>query len=287
MNLQWLYYFNTIAELEHYTRAAEKLHVSQSNLSHAIKELENELGVQLFERQGRNIKLTKYGEIFQPYVIRTINSLEDGITTLKGYIDPNEGIISLAGFPSMAQFAPDLMVRYQSETNRLGVQFQYSQEGWKAIYNMLLDGAVDLILSTKLEHPQIEAAYIGTHRLVLLVPEGHRLAGKGCVDLKELDGENYIAFDPSGQLRSQLDELFKELGVRPNMVMDGGWLLYHIHFPGRHIIRRFSLLPTIFPSVSCICSGIRSGISLRQQSISVITSSAAERCSTNIWNTMA
>ena len=167
MNLQWLYYFNTIAELEHYTRAAEKLHVSQSNLSHAIKELENELGVQLFERQGRNIKLTKYGEIFQPYVIRTINSLEDGITTLKGYIDPNEGIISLAGFPSMAQFAPDLMVRYQSETNRLGVQFQYSQEGWKAIYSMLLDGAVDLILSTKLEHPQIEAAYIGTHRLVL------------------------------------------------------------------------------------------------------------------------
>lgn len=72
MNLQWLYYFNTIAELEHYTRAAEKLHVSQSNLSHAIKELENELGVQLFERQGRNIKLTKYGEIFQPYVILSL-----------------------------------------------------------------------------------------------------------------------------------------------------------------------------------------------------------------------
>ena len=55
MNLQGLYYFNTIAELEHYTRAAEKLHVSQSNLSHAIKELENELGVQLFERQGATL----------------------------------------------------------------------------------------------------------------------------------------------------------------------------------------------------------------------------------------
>ena len=43
MNLQWLYYFDTIAELEHYTKAAEKLHVSQSNLSHAIKELEDEI----------------------------------------------------------------------------------------------------------------------------------------------------------------------------------------------------------------------------------------------------
>ena len=64
MNLQWLYYFDTIAELEHYTKAAEKLHVSQSNLSHAIKELENEVGAELFERKGRNIKLSKYGEIF-------------------------------------------------------------------------------------------------------------------------------------------------------------------------------------------------------------------------------
>ena len=44
MNLQWLYYFDAIAELEHYTRAAEQLHVSQSNLSHAISELEEELG---------------------------------------------------------------------------------------------------------------------------------------------------------------------------------------------------------------------------------------------------
>ena len=183
MNLQWLYYFNTIAELEHYTRAAEKLHVSQSNLSHAIKELENELGVQLFERQGRNIKLTKYGEIFQPYVIRTINSLEDGITTLKGYIDPNEGIISLAGFPSMAQVAPDLMVRYQSETNRLGVHIQYSQLVWSPIYNMLLDGAVDLRFSPKLEHQQTQAVYIGTDRLGLLVLDGYRVAGNGGVDL--------------------------------------------------------------------------------------------------------
>lgn len=91
MNLQWLYYFNTIAELEHYTRAAERLHVSQSNLSHAIKELEEELGAELFERKGRNIKLTKYGEIFQPYVQKTISSLEEGISTLKEYIDPNVG----------------------------------------------------------------------------------------------------------------------------------------------------------------------------------------------------
>ena len=75
MNLRQLYYFRTIAELEHYTQAAEKLYVSQSNLSHAIQEMEEELNVKLFVRKGRNIKLTKYGELFLPYVQKTIETL--------------------------------------------------------------------------------------------------------------------------------------------------------------------------------------------------------------------
>lgn len=178
MNLQCLYYFNTIAELEHYTHAAEKLHVSQSNLSHAIKEMEDELGADLFERKGRNIRLTKYGQMFKPYVQQSLHSLEAGIAALKEYIDPNVGTIVLAGFQSIASFATDLMVRYQSETNRLEVQFQYSQEDWRGIKERLFNGSVDLVLATRLNHPQVEAAYIGTHRLSVLVPEGHRLAGK-------------------------------------------------------------------------------------------------------------
>lgn len=70
MQLQWLYYFTTIAELEHYTRAAERLRVSQSNLSHAMRDMERELGTKLFERKGRNVQLTKYGQLFLPYAKR-------------------------------------------------------------------------------------------------------------------------------------------------------------------------------------------------------------------------
>lgn len=220
MNLQWLYYFDTIAELEHYTKAAEKLHVSQSNLSHAIKELENELGAELFERKGRNIKLTKYGEIFQPYVKQTIDALETGITTLKGYIDPNVGIITMAGFQSVAQFATDLMVRYHSETNRLDVQFQYSQEGWSSMHEKLVNGTVDLIIATKLNCPRVGAAYIGTHRLMVLVPEGHPLTAEESVDLRKLDGEDFIAFDVGAQIRTQLTQVFENLGVTPNIIAE-------------------------------------------------------------------
>lgn len=220
MNLQWLYYFDAIAELEHYTKAAEQLHVSQSNLSHAISELEDELGVKLFERKGRNIRLTKYGDLFRPYVKQSITALETGVKTLRDYIDPNSGTIVLAGFQSVAQFATDLMVRYQSETNRLNVQFNYSQEGWGDICNMILNGKADLIIATKVDDPRIEGTLIGTHRLAALVYEKHRLAGRESVDLRELDGENFISYDRKGELITNLWKILNSLHVKPNVVTE-------------------------------------------------------------------
>lgn len=220
MNLQWLYYFAAIAETEHYTKAAEKMHVTQSNLSHAMKDLEKELGASLFEKNGRNIQLTKYGKLFLPYVQKSIHSLEDGVTTLKQYIDPNLGTIVLAGFHSVAQFSTDLMIRYQSETNRINVQFEYSSERWRLLNNKLLDGSVDLIISTKSDLPEIGRSYIGTHKLVALVPEEHPFAQKESVCLKDFHKQPFIAFDTSGQIRPQLDKLFSEQNVAPIIVTE-------------------------------------------------------------------
>lgn len=102
MNLRQLQYFKTIAELEHYTRAAEKLYVSQSNLSHSIQELEDELNVEFFVRKGRNIKLTKYGELFLPYVSQALNLLDTGVAPTPGLYQPKQrnggnGLLSLPG----------------------------------------------------------------------------------------------------------------------------------------------------------------------------------------------
>ena len=220
MNLRQLYYFRTIAELEHYTQAAEKLYVSQSNLSHAIQEMEEELNVKLFVRKGRNIKLTKYGELFLPYVQKTIETLESGISTLQEYINPNSGTVTMAAFPSMAQFVPDIIVRYLSETNRVGVRFQFVQDSFFHIQEQLLNGKVDLAFTTKIDDPKVECFHIGTHPLVLLVPLGHRLAREKSVSLKELDKENFISFDKSSQLHYQCQEIFKSLDIHPNTVVE-------------------------------------------------------------------
>lgn len=220
MNLRQLYYFRTIAEFEHYTQAAEKLYVSQSNLSHAIQELEEELNVKLFVRKGRNIRLTKYGELFLPYVQRTIETLESGISTLQDYINPNSGTVTLAGFPSLAQFVPDIIVRYLSETNRVSVRFQFNQDSFYTVQEQLLTGKVDLAFATRIDDPGVECFRLGTHPLVLLVPVSHRLARQNSVDLRELDKENFIGFDKNSQLHYQSKEIFQSLDVQPNVVVE-------------------------------------------------------------------
>ena len=221
MNLRQLYYFKAIAELEHYTRAAEKLYVSQSSLSHAIQELEDELNVEFFVKRGRNVELTKYGQLFLPYVQKTLETLETGIATLSDYINPNTGTVVMAGFPSLAQFAPDIIVRYVSETNRVDVRLQFNQEATYAqLREQLLSGKVDLIFATAVDDPRVASSYIGKHQIVLLVPLGHRLARYDEVDLRELDGEDFIAFDTNCQLRGVTDQIVKDLQIKPNITME-------------------------------------------------------------------
>ena len=221
MNLRQLYYFKTIAELEHYTRAAEKLYVSQSSLSHAIQELENELNVEFFVKKGRNVELTKYGKLFLPYVQKAIDTLETGKAKLADYINPNTGTVVMAGFPSLAQFAPDIIVRYVSETNRVYVRLQFNQEAtYNELKEQLLAGEVDLIFATEIDDPRIASSYIGEHQIILLVPKGHRLAQYDQVDLRELDGEDFISFDSDCQLRTVTDHIFQELDIHPNITME-------------------------------------------------------------------
>ena len=220
MNLRQLYYFKIIAELEHYTRAAEALYVSQSSLSHAIRELETELGVELFTRQGRNIKLTRHGELFYPHVKKTIETLEQGVSQLRDYIDPDRGTVSLSAFSSLDLFVSDVIVQYFSETKRMDVRFQYEHDGFHEIREKLLNGDIDLAICTMIDDPRVEGVMIGTHQLVALAPEGHPLAQGQSIRLKELDGQPFATYDGDSQLGVEISAYFQKQQIHPNVVME-------------------------------------------------------------------
>ena len=220
MNLQQLYYFKTIARLEHFTKAAAELSISQSSLSHAIKDLEAELNAELFERSGRNVILTQYGRMFLPYVEKALATLEEGTAKVRDAIDPDTGNISIACFPSLGTFIPDLIVRYISATNRFNAHIQTAQETFYPICSDLLNGKVDLAFSTRIDDPSIDGFPIGQHELVLLVSSDHRFASLKSIDLRELNGESFIAYSKDCQIRHETDELFARLGVQPRITME-------------------------------------------------------------------
>lgn len=114
MNLSHLRYFVELAHTRHYTRAAEHLFITQPSLSHAIGQLESELGVPLFERSGRNTTLTRLGEEFLVCAERTLSTLDSGVESLRRSAQ-GEGLIRLGLVrPLGVDFIPDLAARFDS-----------------------------------------------------------------------------------------------------------------------------------------------------------------------------
>lgn len=79
MNLSHLYYFRKLAQVQHYTRAAEQLYITQPTLSNAVSQLEKELGIPLFEKDGRNVRLTKQGREFDTYISQALDLIDKAV----------------------------------------------------------------------------------------------------------------------------------------------------------------------------------------------------------------
>ena len=103
MNLRHLKFFVVLAKTQHMAKAAELLNISQPSLSYAINSLEKELGVPLFEKDGRNIKLTNFGSIYLTYVQKSLSELDRGSEYISELLDINRGHINLGFTFSMGQ----------------------------------------------------------------------------------------------------------------------------------------------------------------------------------------
>jgi DNA-binding transcriptional LysR family regulator len=149
VNLIQLYYFQKLAELQHFTKAAETLFISQPTLSYSIKCLEKELNTPLFEKRGRNIVLTQYGQTFLEYVNRSISELEAGTEIVKNYGSPTYGVIDLAFIYTMGhQYISNLVSSFSSIEGNGQITFDLEQNTSKEVLNFLRDGKCDIAFSS-------------------------------------------------------------------------------------------------------------------------------------------
>lgn len=222
MNLKHLEYFRVLAKVQHYTLAAEKLSISQPSLTYAISELEKALGVYLFEKSGRNIRLTKYGAIFLEYASQSLKTLEEGQRKIHDLVSPNKGKIDLSFIYTLgSRFVPTMVKSFLSIENHKDISFSFSQGTTKKLIEGLKADQYDLALCSYVENePDIEFTPLVKQDLVLVVPSGHPLASYKSIDLKDTEPYPFVYFDKESGLRGFIDRLFQEVQITPHIAYE-------------------------------------------------------------------
>ncbi len=197
MNLQQLEYFKIIAETRNFTTASNILSVTQPALSKAISKLEEELDVLLFEREGRNIKITKFGEEFFKYVDSALNEIERGKEKLKDMKKSNDRVISISSNHCIGStFIPFLISNFIN--NKLQVKFNINNQSTEEILKDLQHSRVDFGFFDNIEeiekYPEVDFKLVKKEEYVLIVPKNHHLANREEVNLSELKDEYFIVY---------------------------------------------------------------------------------------------
>ena len=154
MNIRELRYFTSMSYTQHYQHTADIFNVSQPAVSRAIAALENELGAPLFEKQGRNVVLTRYGRIFAEHTRAALHELDAGVQRIRDLRDPNKKIVDIsANFAMAALYLPPLMRQYQTrkQAQSGNVFFQFRQSDTPHIMQDLREGISEIGFASYLE----------------------------------------------------------------------------------------------------------------------------------------
>lgn len=221
MNLYQLRYFEELAREQHYTNAAQHLNISQPSLSHAISQLEEELGVQLFEKAGRGTRLTEYGQEFLQCVTRSLSVLDNGIENMHRYAK-GEGLIRLGFITQLGvQFIPELASGFLSLNPDCNINFTFHADRTPELMEGLQLRKYDLVFCVRpIESDDFSCVPIDRQELVLIVQEGHPLAKNKCISLEDTLQYPYIYFNNKTGLRFVIDELFEKIGQRPQIAYE-------------------------------------------------------------------
>ncbi|MBE6391756.1 MAG: LysR family transcriptional regulator [Lentisphaerae bacterium] len=195
MELTTLKYFVTVAKELHFRRAAARLNITQAPLSAAIKKLEDELEVQLFERTSRSVKLTAAGTLFLAEAEAVLQRTETALTRMADLRSGSTGQLSI-GYNETAlnTFLPQLLSTLRNGFGN--IQFELRELETAEQLNFLRDGTIDIgfMRPYGFDLTGLEHRLIWRESYVLVMPEDHELAAKNTISAADLSGKSVILF---------------------------------------------------------------------------------------------
>lgn len=219
MDLRQLEMFQAIVDTGSFTRAGEKLFVSQSAISRQIKLLEEELGDQVFKRIHRRVYLTQAGEILLAHSRKIFNQMRLMTAEISDLTHLRKGFLRLAGGMSVCTYLfPKLLKYYHYLYPKVQVIIStgISEEVLRGLRNNEIDLA---LLSLPYDDDDLEVQPAMTEELVLIMEPNHPLAHKDEVTVSDLAPYTFIHFERGSNTRQVIERVFKEEGVRPRTTM--------------------------------------------------------------------
>lgn len=217
MEIEQLQYFKTVAKMQHMTRAAEVLSISQPALSKSISNIEQELGVPLFDREGRSISLNRFGALFLQSVNIMLDEYERIKEEFEDIVRPGSGEVSFGFIHTLGmEIVPELIA---STTEHFpNMQFSLTQATSLNLMKRLEEGAIDLCLSQKIASKviEIETVELFAEELFVIVPKTHKLAHLETITLEDIKEEPFIAIKKGNSLRQLIDEFFLREEIKLN-----------------------------------------------------------------------
>lgn len=224
MILRHIKYFLAVAEHRSFTRAAASLYVSQPALSQQIKQLEESLKVTLFDRSGRQVKLTHAGEVYAGYAHKALQDLEEGRRALHDVQNLSRGALRIAITPTFTTYLIGPLIKafhnlYPNIT--LSIQ-EMSQEQME---KQLLDDEFDVgIAFAEVHSAEIETQTLLVETLALVVNKDHPLARHQTIDLQTLSEQSLVLLSHEFVTRGQIEHYCRQHSIKPQVLMEANSL---------------------------------------------------------------
>ncbi|MET1114491.1 MAG: LysR substrate-binding domain-containing protein [Comamonas sp.] len=220
MEIRQLRYFLDIARTEHLTTSAKQLFVTQSTLSHGLRQIEEELGVALFERVGRGLKLSQAGLVFKDYAARALQELEAGRMALADLASLQAGRLTVGAIPtSLHTLVPSAVAAFNARYPKIQVVLRELLA--PEIEALLLSGDLDLGMAF---HPAgaagIDSEPLFDEKMQFVAHASHPLADPAPLRLQQLQDVPLVLLSRRFATRRLLDEHLRAAGVQPRVMVE-------------------------------------------------------------------
>lgn len=213
LTLLALTYFQKTAKLQHLTHAAEALHISQPSLSHTIKMLEQELGVPLFRRSGRNIVLTKYGEILLSHTNRIMSELKHAKKELEDAKEAQDSSVTISIFAAFMMI-PAFLTEFKKKHPHVRFEIIQQQDTHHHSH-------VDLYLSSSITPVDTNHSItLLKEDILLAMPDSNPFASHTSVNLSDFENADFITLEQGAILRNITDFYCHMAGFTPHVILE-------------------------------------------------------------------